>query len=58
MLRLWQVMGDDSVDQLVEELSFDKVIFEVLYKVHLSCWVHELGGSLISFLSKKTISCL
>ena len=43
IVGLGRVLGDDSVDQLVEEFSSEEVMLVVLYEVHPSYWVLELG---------------
>ena len=43
IVGLGRVLRDDSVDQLVEEFGSEEVVLVVLYKVHPSYWVLELG---------------
>ena len=43
IVGLGRVLRDDSVDQLVEEFGSEEVVLVVLYEVHPSYWVLELG---------------
>jgi hypothetical protein len=43
IVGLGGVLRDDSVDQLVEDFSSEEVMLVVLYEVHPSYWVLELG---------------